>query len=138
MSTTPTCSHGGRAWRMWWRLSWIRAFACFDFAACGPYVGIDMRSGEMDGYDAIFLSPHKFLGGPGSPGILLMNNSLYQLRSSPPSTCGGGTVNFVPTEKDTLYVENIQEREDAGTPPIIQKIRAALAFWVKNTLGIKW
>ncbi|KAE9449841.1 hypothetical protein C3L33_18257, partial [Rhododendron williamsianum] len=113
------------------------AFACFDFAASGPYVEIDMRSGEMDGYDAVFLSPHKFLGGPGSPGILLMNNSLYQLRSSPPSTCGGGTVDFVNgfNEKDTLYVENIQEREDAGTPPIIQKIRAALAFWVKEYIG---
>lgn len=61
----------------------------------GPYVEIDMRSGEFDGYDAIFLSPHKFLGGPGSPGILLMNKALYQLGASPPSTCGGGTVNYV-------------------------------------------
>ncbi|KAF7128933.1 hypothetical protein RHSIM_Rhsim10G0135800 [Rhododendron simsii] len=113
------------------------AFACFDFAASGPYVEINMRSGEIDGYDAVFLSPHKFLGGPGSPGILLMNKSLYQLRSSPPSTCGGGTVDFVNcfNEKDTLYVENIEEREDAGTPPIIQKVRAALAFWVKEYIG---
>ena len=54
-----------------------------------------MRSGEMDGYDAIFLSPHKFPGGPGSPGILMMNKALYHLGSSPPSTCGGGTVDFV-------------------------------------------
>lgn len=54
-----------------------------------------MRSGESDGYDAVFLSPHKFLGGPDSPGILLMNDALYRLRSSPPSTCGGGTVNYV-------------------------------------------
>jgi selenocysteine lyase/cysteine desulfurase len=61
----------------------------------GPYVEIDMRSGEIDGYDAIFLSPHKFLGGPGSPGILLMSNALHLLKSSPPSTCGGGTVNYV-------------------------------------------
>ncbi|XP_031251464.1 uncharacterized protein LOC116109379 [Pistacia vera] len=67
-------------------------FACFDFAASGPYVEIDMRSGEIDGYDAVFLSPHKFLGGPGSPGILLMSKALYRLGSSPPSTCGGGTV----------------------------------------------
>ncbi|XP_057496930.1 uncharacterized protein LOC130781663 [Actinidia eriantha] len=113
------------------------AFACFDFAASGPYAEIDMRSGEMDGYDVIFLSPHKFVGGPGSPGILLMSKALYQLRSSPPSTCGGGTVNFVNgfNEKDTLYVDNIEEREDAGTPPIIQKIRAALAFWIKEYIG---
>ena len=61
----------------------------------GPYVQIDMKSGEIDGYDAIFLSTHKFLGGPGSPGILLMNKSLYKLKSSPPSTCGGGTVTYV-------------------------------------------
>lgn len=113
------------------------AFACFDFAASGPYVKIDMKSGQIDGYDAVYLSPHKFLGGPGSPGILLMNKILYQLGSSPPSTCGGGTVDFVNgfNEKDTLYVENIEEREDAGTPPIIQKIRTALAFWVKEYIG---
>jgi selenocysteine lyase/cysteine desulfurase len=61
----------------------------------GPYVEIDMRSGEIDGYDAVFISPHKFLGGPDSPGILLMNKTLYMLRFSPPSTCGGGTVNYV-------------------------------------------
>ncbi|XP_073013646.1 uncharacterized protein [Typha latifolia] len=113
------------------------AFACFDFAASGPYVEIDMRSGDIEGYDAIFLSPHKFVGGPGTPGILLMNKALYQLRSSPPSTCGGGTVAYVNgfNEKDTLYYEDIEEREDSGTPPIIPKIRAALAFWVKEYVG---
>ncbi|KAA8531061.1 hypothetical protein F0562_005770 [Nyssa sinensis] len=112
-------------------------FACFDYAASGPYVEINMKSGEIDGYDAVFLSPHKFVGGPGSPGVLVMSKGLYQLRSSPPSTCGGGTVDFVNgfNEKDTLYVDNIEEREDAGTPPIIQKIRAALAFWVKEYIG---
>ncbi|CAI9753072.1 unnamed protein product [Fraxinus pennsylvanica] len=104
-------------------------FACFDFAASGPYARIEMRSGEIDGYDAVFLSTHKFLGGPGSPGILLMSKALYRLGSSPPSTCGGGT--------DTLYVDNIEEREDAGTPQIIQKIRAALAFWIKEYIGYK-
>ncbi|KAJ0976856.1 hypothetical protein J5N97_012330 [Dioscorea zingiberensis] len=103
------------------------AFACFDFATSGPYVEINMKSGEIEGYDAVFLSPHKFIGGPGSPGILLMNRALYQLKSSPPSTCGGGT--------ETLYHDNVEEREDAGTPPIIQKIRAALAFWIKEFIG---
>ncbi|XP_077246656.1 uncharacterized protein LOC143886530 [Tasmannia lanceolata] len=113
------------------------AFACFDFAASGPYVQIDLRSGELEGYDAVFLSPHKFIGGPGTPGILLMSKTLYYLRSAPPSTCGGGTVAFVNgfDEKDTLYYDEIEEREDAGTPAIIQKIRAALAFWVKEYMG---
>ncbi|KAJ6397789.1 hypothetical protein OIU77_018740 [Salix suchowensis] len=93
-----------------------------------------MRSGEIDGYDAVFLSPHKFIGGPGTPGILLMSKALYQLGSSAPSTCGGGTVDFVNgfAEKHTLYVTEIEERENGGTPQIIQTIRAALTFWVKE------
>ncbi|KAF9608388.1 hypothetical protein IFM89_009754 [Coptis chinensis] len=113
------------------------AFACFDFAASGPYVQIDLRSGELEGYDAVFLSTHKFVGGPGTPGILLMSKSLYYLSSSPPSTCGGGTVCFVNcfNEKDTVYYDDIEEREHAGTPPIVQKIRASLAFWVKEYMG---
>ncbi|OQU78877.1 uncharacterized protein LOC8084748 [Sorghum bicolor] len=113
------------------------AFACFDFAASGPYVKIDMKSGEIDGYDAVFLSPHKFVGGPGTPGILVMNKALYRLNSQPPSTCGGGTVAYVNgfNEEDTLYYYDIEEREDAGTPPILQKIRASLAFWVKEYIG---
>ncbi|KAL6642360.1 hypothetical protein ACP70R_020541 [Stipagrostis hirtigluma subsp. patula] len=113
------------------------AFACFDFAASGPYVKIDMKPGEIDGYDAVFLSPHKFVGGPGTPGILLMNKALYRLNSNPPSTCGGGTVAYVNgfNEEDTVYYDDIEEREDAGTPPIVQKIRASLAFWVKEYIG---
>ncbi|RWR90658.1 putative cysteine desulfurase [Cinnamomum micranthum f. kanehirae] len=113
------------------------AFACFDFATSGPYVRIDLRSGELEGYDAVFLSPHKLVGGPGTPGILLMSNALYYLGSNAPSTSAGGTVAFVNgfNEKDTLYYEDIEEREDAGTPAIVQKIRAALAFWVKEYMG---
>ncbi|KAJ1412955.1 Pyridoxal phosphate-dependent transferase, major domain [Sesbania bispinosa] len=116
-----------------------------SFSACSNVTGIhsDTRAiarllheykGQRDGYDGVFLSPHKFVGGPDSPGVLLMSKGLYQLRSSPPSTCGGGTVNYVNgfNEKDTLYVENIEERENGGTPPIIQTVRAALAFWVKE------
>ncbi|BAF27843.1 Os11g0209900 [Oryza sativa Japonica Group] len=113
------------------------AFACFDFAASGPYVEIDMRPGEVDGYDAVFLSPHKFVGGPGTPGILLMSRSLYRLSSQPPTTCGGGTVAYVngASERDTVYLAGVEEREDAGTPPIVGKVRAALAFWVKARVG---
>ncbi|XP_042518114.1 probable cysteine desulfurase [Macadamia integrifolia] len=113
------------------------AFACFDYAASGPYAEIDMRSGEIEGFDAIFMSPHKFVGGPGTPGLLLMHKALYKLRSYAPSTCGGGTVDFVNgfSEQHTLYYEDVEEREDVGTPPIVQKIRAALAFWVKDFIG---
>ncbi|KAL6219828.1 hypothetical protein ACLB2K_007587 [Fragaria x ananassa] len=112
-------------------------FVCFDYAASGPYVEIDLKPGEIDGYDGVFLSPHKFVGGPGSPGILLMSKALYQLRSSPPSTCGGGIVDYVNgfSEEDTLYLEDIEERENGGTPQIVQTIRAALAFWVKDYIG---
>jgi selenocysteine lyase/cysteine desulfurase len=92
----------------------------------------------MDGYDAVFLSPHKFPGGPGTPGILLMHRSLYRLAASPPTTCGGGTVAYVNgiSEGDTVYVNGVEEREDAGTPPIAQKVRASLAFWVKEHVGL--
>ncbi|EFJ29428.1 hypothetical protein SELMODRAFT_91270 [Selaginella moellendorffii] len=113
------------------------ALACFDFASCGPYVRIEMRAGELDGYDAIALSPHKFVGGPGTPGLLLINKNLYLLRDKAPSTPGGGAVDFVNgyTEEDTLYLRDIEAREDAGTPPILQKIKAALAFWIKEEMG---
>ncbi|XP_058085043.1 uncharacterized protein LOC131232665 [Magnolia sinica] len=113
------------------------AFACFDFACSGPYINIEMKSGELDGYDAVFLSPHKFIGGPGSPGILVMSDALYRLKDAPPSTSGGGTVRYVNgySDQDTLYCEDLEEREDAGTPGIVQKIRAAIAFRVKHHMG---
>ncbi|KAI4968000.1 hypothetical protein ZWY2020_006725 [Hordeum vulgare] len=85
------------------------AFACFDFAASGPYVEIDMRSGGMDGYDAVFLSP-QVPWRPGAPGLLLMNRSSTARRAAAHD-----------------------EREDAGTPPITQKVRASLAFWSRST-----
>ncbi|ONK79954.1 uncharacterized protein A4U43_C01F12220 [Asparagus officinalis] len=113
------------------------AYACFDFACSGPYANIDMRSGQSDGYDAVFLSPHKFIGGPGSPGILLMSEALYKIKGSPPSTSGGGTVLYVSghDKKDVVYSDDVEEREDAGTPAIVQKIRAAMAFSVKEWMG---
>jgi selenocysteine lyase/cysteine desulfurase len=110
------------------------AFAFFDFAASAPYVKIDMKPGKIDGYDAIFISPHKFVGGPGTPGILVFNPVLYRLSS--PSTAGGGTVTYV-SSSEHHFTSDIEAREDAGTPAITQKIRAALAFWVKNALGVQ-
>lgn len=108
------------------------AWACFDFAASAPYVPIDMRPGEPDGYDAIFISPHKFVGGPGTPGILVFNPAMYSL--SAPSTSGGGTVTYV-SSSTHQFTDDIELREDAGTPAILQKMRAALAFRVKEDVG---
>jgi selenocysteine lyase/cysteine desulfurase len=89
-------------------LTWLQILMCL---ISGPYVEIDLRSGEMDGYDAIFLSPHKFLGGPGSPGILLMNKALYLLKSSPPSTCGGGTVNYVNGFNEKVNCQKVSSKK---------------------------
>ncbi len=108
------------------------ALAFFDFAAAAPHVAIDMRIGEPDGYDAIFISPHKFVGGPGSPGILAFNPALYRLRA--PSTAGGGTVSYV-SSHEHCFVDDIEQRESAGTPGTVQCIRAALAFLVKESVG---
>ena len=110
------------------------AAAFFDFAASAPYVEIDVRPGKPDGIDALFLSPHKFLGGPGSPGLLLFDQMLYDQPA--PTTAGGGTVSFV-SHGGHWFVEDIEAREDAGTPAILQKLRAAMAFEVKARVGAK-
>jgi selenocysteine lyase/cysteine desulfurase len=110
------------------------ALAFFDFAAAAPHSAIDMRIGQPDGYDAIFISPHKFVGGPGSPGILAFNPALYRLRA--PSTAGGGTVSYV-SSYEHRFVDDIEQRESAGTPGTVQSIRAALAFLIKESVGVK-
>ncbi len=110
------------------------ALAFFDFAAAAPHVAIDMRIGEPDGYDAIFISAHKFVGGPGSPGVLAFNPALYRLRA--PSTAGGGTVSYV-SSHEHHFVDDIEQRESAGTPGSVQCIRAALAFLVKESVGMQ-
>lgn len=109
------------------------AYAFFDFAASAPYVEIDMRSGKDDGYDAIFFSPHKFVGGPGTPGVLCFQAHLYGQAS--PTTAGGGTVRYVSRSQHVFY-DDIEVREDAGTPAILGKMRTALAFHVKQSVGI--
>lgn len=110
------------------------ALACFDFAACGPYVRIDMNRDPEASFDAIFLSPHKFLGGPGSSGILIFKQELYPAHL-PPTVCAGGTVDFVtPLRED--YVRDIETREKPGTPGIMQALRVALAFRVKEKVGL--
>ena len=115
------------------------ALAVFDFAACAPYVPIDMNpepgaEGGDPSLDAIFVSPHKFLGGPGSSGVLVFNERIYH-PDLPPSIGGGGTVDYVgPHAHD--FVHDIEEREKAGTPGTLQTMKAALAFLVKDAVGV--
>jgi len=114
------------------------AYACFDFAASAPYVAIDMSpprdpDGGDPSLDAVFLSPHKFLGGPGSSGVLVFNERLYP-RDLPPSVAGGGTVDYVSPE-DQDFIADIEEREKAGTPGVLQTLKAALALELKGRIG---
>jgi selenocysteine lyase/cysteine desulfurase len=116
------------------------AHACFDFAASAPYVEIDMNpTPDADGgdasFDAIFLSPHKFLGGPGSCGVLVFNEQLY-CADLPPSVGGGGTVDYVsPYDQD--FIVDIEAREKAGTPGVLQTLKAALAMDLKRHVGVE-
>jgi selenocysteine lyase/cysteine desulfurase len=114
------------------------AHACFDYAASGPYVEIDMNpprgpDGADVALDAVFLSPHKFLGGPGSSGVLVFNERLYP-RELPPSVAGGGTVDYVsPVDQD--FIADVEEREKAGTPGVLQILKAGLALELKRQVG---
>jgi len=105
------------------------ALAFWDFAAAAPYVDIDMRHG----YDAVFLSPHKFIGGPGTPGILVVNKAL--LTNTVPDMVGGGTVAYV-NPLEHRYLTDPAHREEAGTPAIIESIRAGLVFGLKEAVGV--
>lgn len=108
---------------------------CFvDFACSAPYVDIDMHPADAaQRLDAIYFSPHKFLGGPGSCGILVFAQSLYTARV--PDQPGGGTVAWTDPWRGHSYFEDIETREDGGTPGILQLIRAALAMQLKEAMG---
>jgi len=108
---------------------------CFDFAASAPYVKIDMNSDPDTYFDAVFISPHKFVGGPGSSGILVFNERVYKTALAPTSA-GGGTVDFV-SSTTVDYSEDIEIREKAGTPGILQTIKAALVIDLKDAIGIE-
>ncbi|WP_367281734.1 aminotransferase class V-fold PLP-dependent enzyme [Ilumatobacter sp.] len=111
------------------------AIALWDYAAAAPYVGIGMGSpADGDGYlDAIFVSPHKMIGGPGTPGLLVARRDLF--RNRVPDVPGGGTVAYVnPTEHD--YLPEVEHREEGGTPDIVGSIRAGLIFQLKEAVGI--
>lgn len=108
---------------------------CFiDFAASAPYVDIDMHpSDPLEALDAIYFSPHKFLGGPGASGVLVMNNRLYH--KTIPDNPGGGTVKWTTPFGSHSYIDEIELREDGGTPGFLQAIRAALAVKLKEAMG---
>jgi selenocysteine lyase/cysteine desulfurase len=108
---------------------------CFvDFAASAPYVPMNMHPEDpMEKLDAIFFSPHKFLGGPGSSGVLVMDSRLYKNRI--PDHPGGGTVTWTNPWGEHAYYSDIETREDGGTPGILQAIRIALCLNVKETMG---
>jgi len=113
----------------------LRRHGCLlfvDYAASGPYTTIDCNRTEGS-FDACFVSPHKFMGGEGSSGLLLLRKSLYK-GSLPPTFGGGGTVKFV-TPHSHRYSDDIVERESAGTPGVLQIMQTALAFEVKGAIG---
>jgi selenocysteine lyase/cysteine desulfurase len=114
------------------------ALSFWDYAAAGPYLPIAMNpappvaGGHLAYKDAVFLSPHKFVGGPGTPGILVAKRSL--LRNPVPSVPGGGTILFV-SPRHHSYDPDPEVREEGGTPAIVESIRAGLVFALKEAVG---
>ena len=107
------------------------ALTFWDYAAAAPYVDINMNGASPK--DAVFISPHKFIGGPSTPGILVIKKSL--LKNAIPAVVGGGTVLYV-TPKDHVYVQHSERREEGGTPAIVESIRAGLVFKLKREVGV--
>lgn len=110
---------------------------CFvDFAASAPYVEIDMHpENPLHKLDAIYFSPHKFLGGPGTTGVLIFDSALYS--NKVPDHPGGGTVSWTNPWGGHSYTEDIEAREDGGTPAFLQTIKAALCIQLKEEMGIE-
>ena len=111
---------------------------CFvDFACSGPYIDINMHPVDQPNayLDAIFLSPHKFLGGPGSSGALVFNSKLY--KNAIPDNPGGGTVAWTNPWGGHKYIDDIETREDGGTPGFLQAIRISLAVRLKEKMGVE-
>jgi len=123
------------------------ALSFWDFAAAGPYVDIEMDprrpaavgTSEPDGdaaldyKDAIVVSPHKFIGGPGTPGVLVARRELF--RNRVPTSPGGGTVAYV-NPLEHVYLDDPEHREEGGTPAIVESIRAGLVFALKEAVGV--
>ncbi len=120
------------------------ALSFWDFAAAGPYVRIEMAphrpapdgttdDAALDYKDAVVLSPHKFIGGPGTPGVLVARREL--LRNRVPVAPGGGTVAYV-NPLEHVYLADPEQREEGGTPAIVESIRAGLVFALKEQVGV--
>jgi selenocysteine lyase/cysteine desulfurase len=116
-----------------------RALACWDYAAAGPYLPIDMNAappipdGHLAYKDAVFVSPHKFIGGPGTPGVLVAKRSVRRNRI--PSVPAGGTILYV-SPSGHAYHPDPAIREEGGTPGIVESIRAGLVFALKEQVGV--
>jgi len=110
---------------------------CFvDYAASAPYVTIDMHPKDTQRkLDGIYFSPHKFLGGPGSSGVLIFDSSLYNSQTL--DNPGGGTVDWTNPWGEYKYIDDIELREDGGTPGFLQAMRAALAIELKDQMGVE-
>lgn len=110
---------------------------CFvDFACSAPYVEIDMHpSDPLEKLDAVYFSPHKFLGGPGTPGVLIFDSKLYT--NKVPDQPGGGTVDWTNPWGGHKFLDDIEAREDGGTPPFLQTIKAALCVKLKEKMGVE-
>ncbi len=119
------------------------ALTFWDYGAAAPYVGLrmdphrpsadgDTSEADLDYKDAVFISPHKFIGGPGTPGLLVVRRDL--LTNTVPTVPGGGTVAYV-TADEHVYLSDPEQREEGGTPAIIESIRAGLVFGLKERVG---
>ena len=108
---------------------------CFvDFACCAPYVNINMHPDDEAYLDAIYFSPHKFLGGPGSAGVLIFNKKLY--KNIVPDNPGGGTVSYTNPWGQRDYFVDVETREDGGTPAFLQTMKIAFAIQLKEKMGV--
>ncbi len=115
------------------------ALSFWDMAAGAPYLKIEMNSREPEQrplayMDACFISPHKFIGGPGTPGILVAKRELF--KNTVPSVPGGGTVAYV-NPQEHVYLNCPVHREEGGTPAIIESIRAGMVFQLKEAVGLQ-
>lgn len=110
---------------------------CFvDFASAAPYIDINMHPEEKGTHlDAIYFSPHKFLGGQGTPGVLVFSKKIYS--NSVPDQPGGGTVIYTNPWKFHEYTTNIEQREDGGTPPFLGGIKVAMCIRLKEKMGVE-